>query len=279
MRCVRHIVGFKTHWVIANHSPVAPLIVRNADRPDDRFTIKPSQGDTIAPFDIGEILGLYGHVLTVMGVGPGASNCSAPCAGDIRVAWGLDPTTISFKVMITAVRPITEGTGDPLPSRADIANELGLTLPQLYDHLTYLCRLLSLTRPAEVMSGPWRLAALATYARENPYMPPPGDNAEPEPSDHVPSEVASAGRPSLPCDMSAVLSRRLAGDARPRPKPSSGRCQTTPHSQPLATPATATPSPALPGHRAAGRSSTASTVSPEVRSRSSACQSSHTQNT
>jgi hypothetical protein len=166
-----HVVGFETHWAIANHSSHVPLMVRNADRPADRFTISPGQGDTIVPFDIAEILGARGHVLTVLGPGPGATDCNAPCTGDIPVAWGLNPTTIYFRVMITAVRPIIEGTSDPLPTPAQIARELGLTTRQLYDHLTHLCRLLKLT-PAGDTSGPWRLAAVATYAREHPFIPP-----------------------------------------------------------------------------------------------------------
>lgn len=122
-----------------------------------------------------EILGACGHVLTVLGAGPGAHRCNAPCAGEIPVAWGLDPTTMYYRVMTVAVWSIVEETNDPLPTRAEIAQELGLTMPQLYDHLTHLCRLLELDPPDSNISGPWRLAALATYARDHPFIPPEND--------------------------------------------------------------------------------------------------------
>ena len=140
-----HIIGYENDWVIANHSPHVTLIVRHAERPDDRITVQPGQGDTIISFDIAEILGAHGHVLTVLGAGPKAHTCHAPCAGDIPDAWGLDPTTTYYKVMITAVRPIIDGTNDPLPTPAEIAEQHVLSLSQVYDHLTHLCRLLDLT--------------------------------------------------------------------------------------------------------------------------------------
>lgn len=167
-----HVTGYEMHWAIANHSPHSPLVVRHAERSADRITIKPGQGDTIVPFDIAEVVGAQGHVLTVLGAGPGAGDCNAPCAGDIPVAWGLNPDTTYFKVMITAVWPIVGGTDDPLPTAAEIAEELGLTMSQLYDHLTHLIRLLNLTPRCEDTRGPWRLATLATYAREHIYIPP-----------------------------------------------------------------------------------------------------------
>lgn len=167
-----HLTAYETHWAVANHSDAVPLLIVNPDRRNDRFVVPPRQGETTVPFDIAEITGASGHVLTVLGPGPERRRCHAPCAGDVPAAWGLNPATTHYAVMMALVAHVLDGADREPPTPADIAASLGITIDGVHGHVNHLIKRLGSEAPAPPRPRNWKINALITYARNRPFVQP-----------------------------------------------------------------------------------------------------------
>lgn len=166
------IVAGPADWWVTNHCPSVTLRIWSLEDPVEQVRARP--GQTVSPpFDLAGISGAAGHVLTVFGPDPVASDVEF-CVADVPVAWGLNPASRRHDVMVALVRPRMQGDpGATLPTTREIGDLLGMSHRTVQEHLYELARALGLTGQADRRPG-WIRTALATYAANHPYVPPPG---------------------------------------------------------------------------------------------------------
>lgn len=167
-----HIVCYESYWTVANHSWHVPLRVWNVERPTEMFTVPARQGDTPVPFDIAAIGGTEGHVLTVYGPPPPVTTCLPACSGDLPTAWGLNPNTGHYAVMMALVeRQLAGDHTAPPPTAGQIALRLGITVRQVHEHTDYLVRRLGVQPENGRRTPGWKRHALVRYAQTHAFRP------------------------------------------------------------------------------------------------------------
>ncbi|WP_125774535.1 response regulator transcription factor [Antribacter gilvus] len=160
-------------WYLTNTSSAVTLRVWNLDDPHDQVRVLPG-GTLSPPFDLAAVAGATGHILTVFGPEP-TGTPPGWCVSDVPVAWGIDPTSRRYEVMVALVAPRMQGdVCAPLPTAREIGEQLGMSHRTVQEHLSALVRTLEIPT-TKVRRPGWVQEALVTYALNHPYVPPAGE--------------------------------------------------------------------------------------------------------
>lgn len=157
--------------MLTNHRSDVPLIVRNLDRPAERFRVFAKQGAVTIPFVRAEVAGTHGWVLKIAKVQ--TQEIESMCDDDqLRAAWGLDPDSIAHSIMYMLTQHVVEGTENAPPSTREIADQHLITPDTVRDHYARLLKLLGAEDFEDPRTGDGRREALINYARNHVYVRP-----------------------------------------------------------------------------------------------------------